>query len=136
MPVETIERSTEQAPGEDLAALLQRVLAEADISQRELSRRTGIPVATLSAWMTRRRGQAGGIDPAVLRQLAEGVRGFATVAEIFEAAGRVVPAELDEARKDRLLKYFYAMDAQQQRALIAQAELMTRATRVPRGVAE
>ena len=102
------------------------------MSQRELARRSGIPVATISAWTTRRRGQAGGIETDKLRALADALRGFTTVREVMEAAGRVIPGELDEAREKRLIKLYRALAPSQQRFLIDEAERLGRSNRMPR----
>lgn len=131
MPVETSERSsTEQ--GEDLAALLQRVLDRTGMTQRAYAEAIGIPYQTLNAWITRRRGQAGGISSDVLRSVADASRGTVTVAEVHEAAGRVVPAELDKAREERLLKFYRGLDPRGQRALIEHAEMLHGMARLPR----
>src|ERR1051325_9839522 len=81
-------------PGEDLAALLERLLAEVpDRTQKDLAAAAGIKYPTLNAWMNRTRGTSR-VDPDVLRGLAKTFRGWGVEVsprEFFEAIGRPVP---------------------------------------------
>lgn len=130
MSVNTSDRTV--GPGdEDLAALLKRVLREADVTQRVLSEKSGVPISTISSWMTRRRGTTGRTDSDKLRAVAEALTGFTTVAEVFEAAGRWVPGELSQEREEKLLKSFRAMTPQAQRTLLELAEQLAMTPRVP-----
>jgi transcriptional regulator with XRE-family HTH domain len=117
--------------GEDLAALLARLLEGTGKTQKDLATVSGIPYATLNAWMNRTRGTSR-VDPEKFRALAEALRGWgAKVApkQIFEAAGRPVPGPTDAEREARLLKIYRGLSAESQRALIATAEAMEKGTR-------
>jgi transcriptional regulator with XRE-family HTH domain len=121
---------TDQAPGgEDLAALIQRVISDnPGLTQKAIAEASGIPHATINAWITRRRGQGGRIDPDVLRALAAALPGV-TVAEVFESSGRRVPADLNVEREQRLVKLFRNLSPEGQRAVIQTAEALSRAPR-------
>ncbi|MEU1152661.1 helix-turn-helix transcriptional regulator [Streptomyces sp. NPDC005918] len=116
----------------DLAALLERLLAEADRTQKELAEASGIKYPTLNAWMNRTRGTSR-INPDHLRKMAQVLRRWGaqvTPREVFEAAGRVVPGPTDEEREARLLRIYRALPARQQRSLIGIAEDMAAAIRI------
>ncbi|WP_441251149.1 helix-turn-helix domain-containing protein [Kitasatospora sp. McL0602] len=123
----TADVTGDDAPGEDLAALITRALADLGRSQTWLAKETGIPLPTLNAWVRRTRGGDGRIDPERLRGLAAVLP--VTVAEVFTAAGRRAPAELDEEREKKLLKLYRGLPVSSQRALIQQAEALARVTR-------
>jgi transcriptional regulator with XRE-family HTH domain len=113
--------------GEDVAALIARRLAETGMSQRTLSDKSEIPYSTLNAWITRRRGGGGGIDPGHLRKLAEILD--VTVREMFAANGRQVPGDLDREREAKLLRIFRNLTTEGQRALIGMAEALDKSSR-------
>lgn len=118
-----------QAEGEDLAALIMRVIDEnPGLSQKAIADKSGIPLATINAWVTRRRGVSGRIDPDSLRKLAAALP-KTTVKQVFEATGRRAPANLDEERERKLLKLWRQMDAQQQRTVLDMVEVMVRQPR-------
>lgn len=124
---ERVTDPVDASPGEDVAALIARRLAQTGMSQRELSDRTGIPYSTLNAWITRRRGGGGGINPDHLRKLAEVLD--VTVREMFAANGRQVPGDLDREREAKLLRIFRNLTTEGQRALIQMAEALDQTTR-------
>jgi transcriptional regulator with XRE-family HTH domain len=124
-----VETDKRDGAVEDLAALIKRVMDERGLTQKAIAEASGIPVATLSAWVTRRRGTAGRIDGSVLRRLAEALG--VTPRDVFEAAGRRPPADLDAAREEKLLRLYRDMSVSGQRALIETAEALSR---VPRAV--
>src|SRR3954467_5310845 len=77
-----------------LAALIDRVLREKDWTLSTLARRSELSVSTLHSWKSGDRATGNrGPNPEKLRQLASGAG--LTVAEVFEAAGRHVPAAID-----------------------------------------
>ncbi|MFJ6617612.1 transcriptional regulator [Kitasatospora sp. NPDC091335] len=116
----------DETAGEDLSALILRVLAETGRSQTWLAGRADIPLASLNAWVRRARGTAG-IDPDVLRRLADALG--LTPAAVFAAAGRRVPAALNEEREKKMLRLFRELPTAQQRLLVQQAEAMVRIAR-------
>lgn len=114
---------------EDLAALILRVIDEnPGLSQKGIAEKSGIPLATINAWVTRRRGTSGRIDPDQLRKLATALP-KTTVKQVFEATGRRAPANLDAEREKKMLKLWRQMDAQQQRSILVMAEVMVRQPR-------
>jgi transcriptional regulator with XRE-family HTH domain len=117
--------------GEDLAALLRSVLAEnPGLTQKQIAEASGIPYATLNAWVTGRRGAGGRIAADDLRSLADALPADYPVARVFAAAGRRTPANLDAEREARLLELFHELDADQQRALIDMARALAKLPRV------
>jgi transcriptional regulator with XRE-family HTH domain len=112
---------------EDVAALIARRLAQTGMSQRTLADKTGIAYSTLNAWITRRRGGGGGINPDHLRKLAEVLD--VTVREMFAANGRQVPGDLDREREAKLLRLYRNLPTEGQRALIGMAEALDSSTR-------
>lgn len=120
--------------GEDLAALLARLLEETGKTQKDLAAAAKISYPTLNAWVNRTRGTSR-IDPATLRAMAEALRSFGanvTPREVFESVGRQVPGRADEEREKRLLKIYRGLSAESQRALIQAAEAMYSVARVPK----
>lgn len=127
-PVDSAPVTTPQPDQqEDVAALVLRRLGELRMSQRELATTTGIPYSTLNAWVTRRRGGGGGIDPDHLRALAKALK--ITAAEMFAANGRQTPGDLDEVREAKLLRLYRNLSVSGQRALIQTAETLSKGMR-------
>ncbi len=123
-----VRAAEDPAPnGEDLAALLTRLLEEAgDKTQKELAEAAGIKYPTLNAWMNRTRGTSR-INPDDLRALTNILRGWGADVvprQLFEAAGRPVPGPTDEEREQRLLDIYRQLPTKGQRALIQSAEAM------------
>lgn len=120
-------------PGEDLAALLKRLLDQAPgKNQKDLAVAAGIPHATINAWINRSRGTSR-IDPEKLRALREAFQAWGvtvTPREFFEAVGRPVPGPSDEEREARLLSLYRQLPAEKQRDLVRDAEAMLRVSRV------
>ncbi|MFD4787860.1 helix-turn-helix domain-containing protein [Streptomyces sp. NPDC058459] len=121
------EQGPAEAPagrGEDLAALLTRVLSEADITQKQLATDAGVPYATLNAWIKRTRGTSR-VEAETLRTIASVLnrRGVElTPREVFNAAGRAVPGRSDEEREQHLLKLYRQLPEDKQRDLVRYAE--------------
>lgn len=115
--------------GEDLAALLERLLEQApDRTQKDLAAQAGISYPTLNAWMNRTRGTSR-IAPETLRALVDAFRAWGvaiTPKEMFEAAGRPVPGRTDEEREGRLLALYRQLPESKQRDLVKFAEAMLR----------
>ncbi|WP_370097044.1 transcriptional regulator [Streptacidiphilus sp. MAP12-20] len=118
--------------GEDLAALLRGVLAaNPGLTQKKISETSGIPYATLNAWVTGRRGAGGRIAADDLRALADALPPDYPPARVFAAAGRRTPADLDAEREARLLEIFRELDTDQQRVLVEMARALAK---LPRAV--
>lgn len=99
---------------DDLAALLKRVMVETGLSQSSIAERSGIPLATLNAWITRRRSPGKGTKSgAVLRQLAGALPGV-TVEQVFRAAGRQVPGQMAPDAEQRILEMFRSLGPHRQ----------------------
>ncbi|MGI5196530.1 helix-turn-helix domain-containing protein [Streptomyces sp. CA-288835] len=120
-------------PGEDLAALLQRLLDESNgKNQKDLATAAGISYQTLNAWMNRTRGTSR-VDPDTLRSMVDVFRAWGvktTPREFFEAVGRPVPGPTNEEREARLLKIYRQLPEDKQRALVKDAEAMLAVSRV------
>ncbi|MEU3950305.1 helix-turn-helix transcriptional regulator [Streptomyces sp. NPDC029526] len=120
-------------PGEDLAALLERLLAQVPgRSQKDLAREADISYQTLNAWMNRTRGTSR-IPPERLRAMVEVFRRWGvrtTPKEFFEAVGRPVPGPGRDEREARLLKLYRQLPEARQRALIKDAEAMLQVSRM------
>lgn len=124
----------DRAPrGEDLAALLSRLLDQTDgKNQKDLAAAAGIPYATVNAWMNRTRGTSR-IDPDKLRALREAFRSWGVavkVSDLFAAVGRPVPGPSDAEREARLLTLYRQLPVEKQRDLVRDAEAMLRISRV------
>ncbi|MEU6535571.1 helix-turn-helix transcriptional regulator [Streptomyces sp. NPDC047000] len=118
---------------EDLAALLERLLAEVpDKTQKDLAVEAGVKYPTLNAWLNRTRGTSR-IELEVLRALAKTFQAWGvdtSPREFFEATGRPVPGRTDEEREARLLKLYRQLPEDRQRDLVKDAEAMLRVSRV------
>jgi transcriptional regulator with XRE-family HTH domain len=119
--------------GEDLAALLERLIAEAPgKTQKDLATEAGIRYPTLNAWMNRTRGTSR-IEPEKIWAMIDVFRKWGvtlTPKELFNAAGRPVPGRADEERERRLLGVFRQLPEGQQRDLIKYGEAMLKVSRV------
>jgi transcriptional regulator with XRE-family HTH domain len=118
---------------EGIAALLKRVMAASGMSQSEIADRSGVPLATLNAWITGRRSPGKGPQmSAKLRKLAEVLPGV-SVREVFEAAGRTIPGELKPDAQQRINELFVSLSAGRQRVALQVLEALAaeepRATR-------
>lgn len=113
--------------GEDLAALLKRLLAEKEKSQAWLAAETGIPLATINAWIVGRRAPKGAAGTESLRKLAAALG--STPREMFEATGRRAPGPLSQEREEKLLRIYRGLSMEAQRALIQTAEALARVPR-------
>ncbi|MEU1195734.1 MULTISPECIES: helix-turn-helix domain-containing protein [Streptomyces] len=119
--------------GEDLAALLERLLAQVpDRTQKDLAEQAGISYPTLNAWMNRTRGTSR-IDPEKLRAMVEVFRRWGvktTPREFFATVGRPVPGPSGDEREAQLLKLYRQLPESRQRALVKNAEAMLQLSRV------
>jgi len=102
-----------------LAALLAHAMAEANVTQAELSRRTGIPNPTINTWL---RGTRKATDSTLLRALAEKGGLPITVRDVFAAVGRPLPAPDAEAKARRLVEKIAGMTEAEQRIVEATTE--------------
>src|SRR5918993_4341332 len=113
--------------GEDLAALLQRLLDQVpDKTQKDLAEAAGIRYPTLNAWVNRTRGTSR-VEPDSLRRLREVFRAWGvetSVGEFFAATGRPVPGPSSDEREARLLRIYRQLTEGKQRALVKDAEAM------------
>ncbi|KUN79364.1 helix-turn-helix domain-containing protein [Streptomyces griseoruber] len=118
---------------EDLAALLERLLAQAPgRTQKDLASEAGIAYPTLNAWMNRTRGTSR-IDPEKLRAMVEVFRRWGvttTPREFFESVGRPVPGPSGDEREARLLMLYRQLPESRQRALLKDAEAMLQVSRI------
>ena len=119
--------------GEDLAALLERLLAKASgKTQKDLASEAGISYPTLNAWMNRTRGTSR-VEPEKLRAMVEVFRRWGlktTPREFFEAVGRPVPGPSRDEREAKLLRLYRQLPEARQRALIQDAEAMLQVSRM------
>ncbi|NEC72937.1 helix-turn-helix transcriptional regulator [Streptomyces rochei] len=119
--------------GEDLAALLDRLLSEVPgKTQKDLATEAGISYPTLNAWMNRTRGTSR-IDPDRLRDLVAAFRKWGvhvTPREIFTAAGRPVPGRTDAQREERLLRLYRQLPEDKQRDVIKYADALLKVSHV------
>lgn len=102
-----------------LSALLARAMAEADVTQAELSRRTGIPNPTINTWL---KGTRRATDSKLLRDLAEKGGLGLTVREVFEAAERPLPGVVAEEKAKRLMTIFKELTESEQKIVEATVE--------------
>lgn len=108
---------------DDLAALIDRVMREKDWTLSTLARRSGLSVSTLHSWKSGDRATGSrGPSPDKLRQLATGAS--LTVAEVFEAAGRHVPAPMDDEEERRFLHLFRTLNSENRGILEATMQAM------------
>ncbi|WP_328903203.1 helix-turn-helix domain-containing protein [Streptomyces sp. NBC_00441] len=95
---------------DDLKNLIERVMAEKDWTLSTLARRSGLSPSTLHSWKSGDRATGTrGPSPDKLRQLAEGAG--LPVAEVFEAAGRHVPAPMDDEDERQFLHLLRSLDS-------------------------
>lgn len=95
---------------DDLKHLIERVMAERDWTLSTLARRSGLSTSTLHSWKSGDRATGTrGPSPDKLRQLADGAG--LPVAEVFEAAGRHVPAPMDDEDERQFLHLLRSLDA-------------------------
>lgn len=114
-------RMTEPTESVDFAALVSGAMTTHDVTQSELSRRTGIKVPTLSAWLNRTRRPT---DRDMIRAIAERGRIGLTVRELFAAAELPLPAPPDDARERRLVETWRELSEAEQRVLEATADAL------------
>ncbi|WP_216588538.1 helix-turn-helix domain-containing protein [Streptomyces brasiliscabiei] len=118
--------------GEDLAALLLRLLSETDRTQRELSDATGIKYTRLNNWLLGKRGTTR-VETDELHSLADVFTQWGadfSRKQIFEASGRPVPGRAGEERLKRLLKIYRALPDDKQRDVVKYAEAMAAVSRI------
>ncbi|MEU4499108.1 helix-turn-helix domain-containing protein [Streptomyces sp. NBC_00210] len=119
--------------GEDLAALLERLLAKASgKTQKDLASEAGISYPTLNAWMNRTRGTSR-VEPDKLRAMVDVFRRWGlktTPREFFQAVGRPVPGPSRDEREAKLLMLYRQLPEARQRALIQDAEAMLQVSRM------
>lgn len=118
--------------GEDLAALLLRLLGEVQRDQKELATAAEIGYTRLNMWLTRKRGTSR-VDPDELRRLAHALRAWGakvTPKQVFEAAGRPVPGPSGDEREARLLRLYRQLPDDKQRDVVKYAEALLSVVRV------
>lgn len=98
------------------------------LTQKAIADCSGIPYQTVNAWVKRRRGGGGKIDPDTLRALQKCLP-RTTVADVFAAAGRRTPADLDSEREAKLLRIYRNLPVASQRALVQTAEAFEQSAR-------
>lgn len=111
-----------------LPSLIERVMRDRQWTLSTLAHRCGIAVSTLHAWKAGERGTGSrGPSPALLRKFAEGAG--LTVAEVFEAAGRQVPAPMPDEEERRFLHLYRELSADDRKVIEATMRAMTDRTR-------
>jgi transcriptional regulator with XRE-family HTH domain len=109
---------------DDLSSLIDRVMREKDWTLSTLARRSGLSVSTLHSWKSGDRATGSrGPNPEKLRQLADGAG--LTVAEVFEAAGRHVPAPVEDEEEHRFVHLFRTLDGEDRRIIEATMQAMS-----------
>lgn len=100
---------------ETLSALLKRVIQQHQLTQKGLAERSGIPLATLNAWVSGRRTPQNTPDSkGQLRSLAKHLPGV-TVAQLFESIGQQVPGELSPEAEARVLAQYRNLSSARRR---------------------
>lgn len=103
---------------DNLGALIQRRMIEKNWTVTTIARRSGLAISTVSAWKNGDRATGNrGPTPDKLRQLALGLN--LSVAEVFEAAGRYVPGELDDDEQRRFLQRLGALSVSDRKVIDA-----------------
>ncbi|WP_073444553.1 helix-turn-helix domain-containing protein [Streptomyces yunnanensis] len=101
-----------------LGKLIERVMDERGWSLSTLARRSDLSISTLHSWKSGDRATGTrGPSPSKLRQLAEGAG--LSVSEVFEAAGRYIPAELAPEEERRFLHLLRSISPEDRRVLEA-----------------
>ncbi|MER5694860.1 helix-turn-helix domain-containing protein [Streptomyces mirabilis] len=109
---------------DDLAALIARVMDERGWTLTTLARRSGVSTSTIHSWKSGDRATGSrGPSPALLRKFAEGAG--LTVAEVFEAAGRTIPAPMDDESERRFLHLFRSLDTEDRKVVEATMQAMS-----------
>lgn len=86
------------------------------MTQTELAKRSGIPLATINSWIRGKRGMEGrGPEPDALRAVASALN--LPVETVFRAAGRWLPQEEDLTREQIILSMWRTLGPRD-RALI------------------
>ena len=110
-------------PVDILGALIQRRMDEKGWTITQVARRSKLPLSTVSAWKNGDRAKGNrGPNPDKLRQLAEGLD--LSVAEVFEAAGRRVPAALPPEEERRFTHLLGELSEADRKVVIATMEAM------------
>lgn len=100
---------------ETLSALLKRVIQQRQLTQKGLAERSGIPLATLNAWVSGRRTPQNTPDSKEqLRSLAKHLPGV-TVAQLFESIGQQVPGDLSPEAEARVLAQYRNLSSARRR---------------------
>ena len=114
---------TDAVPVDDLAALIRRVMDERDWTITTIARRSHLPTSTVHSWKNGDRATGSrGPSPDKLRQLAAGLG--LTPAEVFEAAGRRVPATLPPDEERRFFHLLRAIAPEDRKVIEATMEAM------------
>jgi transcriptional regulator with XRE-family HTH domain len=107
------ERNGQHRQPPTLAALIEDVMAEDRVTLEAISKRSGVPLATIGAWRKGTRGQVRGPAPVMLRKLAKGLRRPEPM--VFEAAGRTYPNEPDDVRERRHMHLYRDLSEREKR---------------------
>lgn len=110
---------------ETLSALLKRVIQKHQLTQKGLAERSGVPLATLNAWVSGRRTPQNTADAkAQLRELAKHLPGV-SVAQLFESIGQQVPGELSPEAEARTLAMYRNLSSARRRIVDSLVETLS-----------
>lgn len=110
---------------ETLPALLKRVIQKHQLTQKGLAERSGVPLATLNAWVSGRRTPQNTADTkAQLRALAKHLPGV-SVAQLFESIGQQVPGELSPEAEARTLAMYRNLSSARRRIVDSLVETLS-----------
>jgi len=102
---------------ETLSALLKRAIQRHGLTQKSLAERSGVPLATLNAWIRGRRTPQNTADSkAQLRLIAEHLPSL-DVAQLFESIGQQVPGEISPEAEARTMGLYRNLSSGRRRVV-------------------
>jgi transcriptional regulator with XRE-family HTH domain len=108
-----------------LASLINDVMAEDRVTLEAISKRSGLPIATIGAWRNGTRGTVRGPAPAILRKLARGLRRPESM--VFDAVGRTYQGnESGDTRERRHMHLYRDLTDREKRIVDEHMRLLAR----------
>lgn len=102
---------------ETLSALLERAIRRHGLTQKSLAERSGVPLATLNAWIRGRRTPQNTADSKEqLRLIAEHLPSL-DVAQLFESIGQQVPGEISPEAEARTMGLYRNLSSGRRRVV-------------------